>query len=168
VAAEPDQVAYSIIDSRSIDLFMPSVYPPESAATIPELAGKLGLPVERVTQTIDAFNAACRDGEFQPQALDGLATEGLTPAKTNWARPIAEPPFYAYTLRPGVTFTYLGLKVDERARVSGPRGHYDNIWSAGEMMAGSILGQGYLAGFGMTIGTVFGRIAGQEAARHVA
>jgi tricarballylate dehydrogenase len=168
VAAEPDQVAYSIIDSRSIDLFMPSVYPPESAATIPELAGKLGLPVERVTQTIDAFNAACRDGEFQPQALDGLATEGLTPAKTNWARPIAEPPFYAYTLRPGVTFTYLGLKVDERARVSGPRGHYNNIWSAGEMMAGSILGQGYLAGFGMTIGTVFGRIAGQEAARHVA
>ncbi|MBN7786973.1 FAD-dependent tricarballylate dehydrogenase TcuA [Ponticoccus gilvus] len=168
VAAQPDQVAYSIIDSRSIDLFMPSVYPPESADTLDGLAQKLGLPVDRLTATIEAFNAGCRDGAFHPQQLDGLATEGVEPPKTNWARAIAEPPFYAYSLRPGVTFTYLGLKVDQRARVSGPEGQYDNIWSAGEMMAGSILGQGYLAGFGMTIGTVFGRIAGQEAAKHVA
>ena len=58
--------------------------------------------------------------------------------------------------------------MDDTARVTGPAGRYDNIWTAGEMMAGSILGQGYLAGFGMTIGTVFGRIAGQEAAAHVA
>lgn len=168
VAAQPDQVAYSIIDSRSIDLFMPSVYPPFSADTLDGLAQKLDLPVDRLTATVEAFNAGCRDGAFHPQQLDGLATEGVEPPKTNWARAIAEPPFYAYSLRPGVTFTYLGLKVDQRARVSGPEGQYDNIWSAGEMMAGSILGQGYLAGFGMTIGTVFGRIAGQEAAKHVA
>ncbi|WP_375692108.1 FAD-dependent tricarballylate dehydrogenase TcuA [Pseudooceanicola sp. LIPI14-2-Ac024] len=168
VAAQPEQVAYSIIDARSIDLFMPSVYPPVAAGTLEELAAKLDLPVEATLATISSFNAACRAGEFRPQELDGLATEGLTPAKTNWARPIEEPPFYAYSLRPGVTFTYLGLKVDGRARVTGPQGPYDNIWSAGEMMAGSILGQGYLAGFGMTIGTVFGRIAGQEAAAHVA
>lgn len=168
VAAQPGQVAYSIIDSRSIDLFMPSVYPPETADTIAGLAEKLDLPAGQLQDTVDRFNAACGDGTFQPQQLDGLATTGLSPAKTNWARPIAEPPFYAYSLRPGVTFTYLGLKVDERARVSGTGGRYDNVWSAGEMMAGSILGQGYLAGFGMTIGTVFGRIAGQEAAKHVA
>ena len=168
VAAQPDQVAYSIIDSRSIDLFMPSVYPPETADTIEGLAQKLGLPTAELKRTIEGFNAGCRDGDFHPQRLDGLATQGVEPAKTNWARAIVEPPFYAYSLRPGVTFTYLGLKVDDRARVTGPDGPYDNIWSAGEMMAGSILGQGYLAGFGMTIGTVFGRIAGQEAARHVA
>ncbi|MBS0123807.1 FAD-dependent tricarballylate dehydrogenase TcuA [Thetidibacter halocola] len=168
VAAQPDQVAYSIIDSRSIDLFMPSVYPPVTADTIPGLAQQLGLPGPKLQQTIEAFNAACRPGTFHPQELDGVATEGITPPKTNWARPIAEPPFYAYELRPGVTFTYLGLKVDLKARTTGPQGQYDNIWSAGEMMAGSILGQGYLAGFGMTIGTVFGRIAGQEAAAHVA
>ena len=89
------------------------------------------------------------------------------PAKTNWARPIIEPPFYGYSLRPGVVFTYLGLKVDQTARVAGPAGDLANVWAAGEIMAGSILGQGYLAGFGMTIGTVFGRIAGQEAAKHV-
>lgn len=168
VAAQPDQVGYSIIDSRSIDLFMPSVYPPVTADTIPELAAKLGLPVEAVVETIEGFNAACQPGDFSPQELDGLATQGIEPPKTNWARPIVEPPFYAYSLRPGVTFTYLGLKVDDHARATGPEGLYDNIWSAGEMMAGSILGQGYLAGFGMTIGTVFGRLAGQGAAAHVA
>lgn len=168
VAAQPDQVAYSIIDSRSIDLFMPSVYPPESADTIEGLAQKLGLPTAKLKETIEGFNAGCRDGTFHPQQLDGLATEGVEPAKTNWARTITEPPYYAYALRPGVTFTYLGLKVNDRARATGPEGLYDNIWSAGEMIAGSILGQGYLAGFGMTIGTVFGRIAGQEAAKHVA
>jgi len=168
VAAQPDQVAYSIIDSQAIDLFMPSVYPPVAADTLPELARKLGLPPERVSRTVADFNAACGDGRFDPQNLDGLATRGLDPPKTNWARPIVQPPFYGYSLRPGVTFTYLGLKVDAGARAAGPTGPYDNVWSAGEMMAGSILGQGYLAGFGMTIGTVFGRLAGQGAAAHVA
>ena len=67
-----------------------------------------------------------------------------------------------------MTFTSLGLRVDETARVSTAAGPLANVWAAGEIMAGSILGEGYLAGFGMTIGTVFGRIAGQEAAAHVA
>jgi tricarballylate dehydrogenase len=164
VAAQPDQVAYAVIDAEAIDLFMPSVYPPETADTIEGLAQRLGLPGGALARTVEAYNAACRPGPFTPQALDGLATEGLAPAKTNWARPIATPPFYGYALRPGVTFTYLGLKVDADARVSGPDGLYDNVFSAGEMMAGSILGEGYLAGFGMTIGTVFGRRAGQGAA----
>lgn len=168
VAAQPDQVAYSIIDSRSKDLFMPSVFPPESADTIEGLGQKLGLNTVKLRETIDAFNVACGAGDFSPQELDGLATSGIEPAKTNWARQIIEPPFYGYQLRPGVTFTYLGLKVDETARASGPNGPYANIWAAGEIMAGSILGKGYLAGFGMTIGTVFGRIAGREAAKHAA
>lgn len=167
VAAQPDQVAYSIIDSKSIDLFMPSVFKPDQAETIEELAEKLELPPDKLKETVARFNAACKEGDFYPTELDGLATQGITPAKTNWARPISEPPFYGYVLRPGVTFTYLGLKVDSTARVSGTQGRYENIWAAGEIMAGSILGQGYLAGFGMTIGTVFGRIAGQEAAAHV-
>jgi tricarballylate dehydrogenase len=167
VAAEPDQVAYAIIDAKSIDAFMPSVYPPEQAATIDGLAQRLGLSGSKLRATVDAFNAACRPGDFRPTELDGLATEGLAPAKTNWARPIVEPPFYGYPLRPGVTFTYLGLKVDERARVAAASGPFANIWAAGEIMAGSILGKGYLAGFGMTIGTVFGRLAGREAAANV-
>ena len=167
VAAQPEQVAYSIIDSSSIDLFMPSVFPPVQANSIAELAQKLGLPQDQLEATIEGFNAACRDGAFHPTELDGVSTQGLEPPKTNWARPICKAPFYGYSLRPGVTFTYLGLKVDETAKVQAQSGPFDNIWAAGEIMAGSILGQGYLAGFGMTIGTVFGRIAGQEAADHV-
>ncbi|QCO58077.1 FAD-dependent tricarballylate dehydrogenase TcuA (plasmid) [Pseudorhodobacter turbinis] len=168
VAAQPDQVAYSIIDSQSINAFMPSVFPPVMADTIEELGEKLGLSGAALKETIEGFNAACRPGTFHGNELDGLATEGLEPPKTNWARPIVKPPFYGYALRPGVTFTYLGLRVDDTARVTGTNGLMTNVWAAGEIMAGSILGQGYLAGFGMTIGTVFGRIAGKEAAKHVA
>ena len=167
VAAQPDQFAFSIIDDSSIPLFMPSVYPPVTADTLEELAALLDLPVEDTVKTIEQYNAACQSGEFQATALDGLSTTGITPAKSNWARPIVKPPFHAYLLKPGVTFTYLGLKVDEHANVQNDHGAYENVWAAGELMAGSILGQGYLAGFGMTIGTVFGRIAGQQAAAHV-
>ena len=167
VAAQPDQVAYSIIDSKSLELFMPSVFPPIKADTIEELAQKMGLPAQKVRATVDQFNTACGDGsDFHPTELDGVETSGLTPPKTNWARRIEQPPFYGYSLRTGVTFTYLGLKVDENAQTSTPAGPIRNMWAAGETMAGSILGQGYLAGFGMTIGTVFGRIAGREAAAY--
>ena len=168
VAAQPDQVGYALIDAKSIDLFMPSVFPPIVADTIPELAAKMGLDPAAVQTTVSAFNAACRPGTFHPTELDGMATEGLDIQKTNWARPLDTPPYYGYQLRPGVTFTYLGLKVSDSAQVHTPDGPITNLWAAGEIMAGSILGQGYLAGFGMTIGTVFGRIAGKEAAAHVA
>ncbi|HCO54999.1 MAG TPA: FAD-binding dehydrogenase, partial [Pelagibacterium sp.] len=150
VAAQPEQVAYALIDAKSSKLFMPSVFPAIKAGSIAELAQKMELPVEAVEKTVAEFNAACRPGKFHPTELDGLATEGLEPAKTNWARPLDTPPYYGYSLRPGVTFTYLGLKVDDTARVSGANGRYVNVWAAGEIMAGSILGQGYLAGFGMT------------------
>lgn len=168
VAAQPDQVGYSVIDSKSIDLFMPSVFPPVKADTVAELGVKLGIDGAALDRTVRVFNAACQSGEFHPTALDGLRTRGLNVPKTNWARPIDTPPFYGYQLRPGVTFTYLGLKVTDAAQVQAEGGLLRNVWAAGEIMAGSILGQGYLAGFGMTIGTVFGRIAGREAAAHVA
>lgn len=168
VAAQPDQVGFALIDAKATELFMPSVFPPVKADTIEGLASAMGLDPKAVRATVDEFNAACRPGRFHPTELDGLATEGLALAKTNWARPLDTPPFYGYQLRPGVTFTYLGLKVDERAQVHTASGPVRNLWAAGEIMAGSILGQGYLAGFGMTIGTVFGRIAGKEAAAHVA
>ena len=168
VANQPDQVGYVIIDAKSLELFMPSVFPPIKADSIQELAEKMALPAGQLDATINEFNAACGDtANFHPTELDGVATQGLTPPKTNWARPITEPPFYGYSLRPGVTFTYLGFKVDETAQCSTAYGPIRNLWAAGETMAGSILGQGYLAGFGMTIGTVFGRIAGKEAANYV-
>ncbi len=167
VAQQPQQVGYAIIDARSLALFMPSVFPPYKADTLADLAQQMGLDPIAMQHSIRSFNAACQPGAFDPDRLDGRATQGLSPNKTNWARPISEPPFYGYILRPGVTFTYLSLKVNERAQVMWPDDHpSDNIYAAGEIMAGNIMGQGYLAGLGMTIGTVFGRIAGQEAAQH--
>lgn len=167
VAAQPAQVAFALIDSKAIDLFMPSVFPPAQDDSIAGLARQLKLPAAAVAQTVAEFNAACAPGAFNPAELDGLATAGLTPRKSNWARPIDTPPFYGYELRPGVTFTYLGLKVDANAQAQAAHGPVENLWAAGEIMAGSLLGRGYLAGFGMTIGTVFGRLAGQGAAAHV-
>ncbi len=167
VAQQEGQIAWSIVDQKSELLFMPSVFPAITAGSIRELAGKIGLDADTLEQTVSEFNAAVQPGDFNPQKLDGCHTEGLAINKTNWARTIDTPPFICYPHRPGITFTYLGVKVDERARVIMADGKPTaNLYASGEIMAGSILGRGYLAGFGMTIGTVFGRIAGQEAARH--
>ena len=148
---------------------MPTVFPPIAADSIRELALLLGLDADALEATVARFNQAVRPGTFDPGALDGCGTEGLDPPKTHWAVRIDRPPFYAYSLRPGITFTYLGVAVDEDARVLLASGRKtDNVYAAGEIMAGNILGQGYIAGFGMTIGTVFGRIAGRKAAAHAA
>jgi tricarballylate dehydrogenase len=113
------------------------------------------------------YNASIRPGKFDFTVLDDCRTEGLTPPKSHWARPLDTPPFYGYPLRPGITFTYLGVAVNEKAQVIMQDDQpATNIFAAGEIMAGNILGQGYMAGLGMTIGTVFGRNAGREAARH--
>src|SRR6266567_1408257 len=116
-------------------------------------------------QTLNAYNAACRPGTFDHTTLDNCTTVGLPLAKTHWACPIDTPPFYSYALRPGVTFTYLGLKVDETAAVRFGGHPSPNLFVAGEMMAGNVLGKGYTAGVGMSIGTAFGRIAGTQAAQ---
>jgi tricarballylate dehydrogenase len=168
VAAEPDQVGHVIIDEKSIHSFMPSVFPPLKADTIEGLAGAVGLDPAKMRAIVERFNAACIPGTFDHTVHDDCRTEGLTPPKSHWARPIDTPPFYAYTLRPGITFTYLGVKVDDEARMVMADGRVSaNMFAAGEIMAGNVLGQGYLAGIGMTIGSVFGRLAGEGAARHV-
>jgi len=164
VAQQPGQVGYSVIDSKAIGRFMPPVFPGVMADSLPELAQKLGLPVDNFMHTLDSYNAACRVGTFDHTALDDCHTEGITPAKTHWARPITTGPFYGYALKPGVTFTYLGLHTDDTAAVRFNNVASENLFVAGEMMAGNVLGKGYTAGVGMSIGTAFGRIAGTSAA----
>ena len=169
IARQPEQIAYSIVDAKSASRFMPSVFPPIAANSIAELARLLGVPATPLESTIATFNRSVQPGTFNAAALDDCRTVGLSPEKTHWAQPIDTPPYWGYPLRPGITFTYLGLKVDERARVLMSNDQSaSNLYAAGEVMAGNILVKGYLAGFGMTIGTVFGRIAGEEAARCVA
>jgi tricarballylate dehydrogenase len=169
IALQPDQIAYSIVDATVSGKFMPSVFPPRVASSIRELAPLLDLAPDALEATVARFNRGVRPGSFNHAVLDDCRTEGLAPNKTHWAQPIATPPFWGYPLRPGITFTYLGVTVDERARVLMTSGQpAANVFAAGEIMAGNILGKGYVAGVGMTIGTVFGRIAGTEAAAHVA
>jgi len=165
VAQQPQQIGYSIIDAKAVGRFMPPVFPGVKADTLPELARKLGLDEATFMRTIGEYNAACRVGNFDHTVLDDCHTEGVTPAKTHWARPLDTAPFYGYALRPGITFTYLGLKVNDQAAVHFGGQPSDNLFVAGEMMAGNVLGKGYTAGVGMAIGTAFGRIAGTQAAR---
>ncbi len=167
VAQQPDQIAYIVFDDPKLKLFMPSLYPPISAPTLGGLAGQLSLDPAALEQTVMTFNAAVGSGTFNPDILDGCRTQGLSPDKTNWAKPLDTAPFHAYPVRPGITFTYLGTRVNREARMIMTGGApASNMFAAGEIMAGNVLGKGYAAGIGMTIGSVFGRIAGREAARH--
>jgi tricarballylate dehydrogenase len=167
IAEQPEQIAYSIVDSKALAHFMPSVFPPIEAGSIGELAKAFGIEPPALTAIVEEFNHSVNGGRFDPGSLDDCHTVGLAPAKSHWARAIDTPPYYGYPLRPGITFTYLGVTVDASARVVMQDDRpAKNIFAAGEVMAGNILGRGYLAGFGLTIGSVFGRIAGREAARH--
>ena len=164
VALQPGQIAYSIIDVKSVGRFMPAVFENIKADTLPELARKLELDPEIFMQTINEFNAACQPGTFDHTIQDDCHTKGLVPEKTHWALPIEKGPFYGYPVRPGVTFTYFGLTTDEKASVFFDGKVSPNMFAAGEINAGNVLGKGYTAGVGMSIGTAFGRIAGTQAA----
>jgi tricarballylate dehydrogenase len=165
VAQQPGQRGFSIIDAKAVGRFMPPVFPGEKADTLEQLAHQLGLDEQAFVKTVQEYNAACRVGSFDHAVLDDCHTEGLSPAKTHWARPIDTAPFYGYALKPGITFTYLGMRVDETTAVRFADRPSANLFAAGELMAGNVLGKGYTAGVGMTIGTAFGRIAGVQAAR---
>jgi tricarballylate dehydrogenase len=157
LAEQPEQTAHVVFDAAAQGSFIPPLFPPYVADSIRALAVAVGLDAEALSRTVEEFNGAAADG----------ATTGIDPPKSRWAEPIRTPPFYAYPLRPGITFTYRGVRVDADARVvRNGHGAFENVFAAGEVMAGNILSSGYLGGFGMTIGSVMGRIAGQSAARH--
>lgn len=153
--------AYLILDAEGLERTPPSIYAPFSAATPEALARRLGIPPARLGASIARYNAAlrrCAPGERR--------TEGLAPAKSRYALPLATPPFHAYPMAPGITFTGHGLAVDSRARLRRSDGTpCQRLLAAGMAMAPALLGTGYTAGSAVTIGAVFGRIAGEQAAR---
>jgi len=166
IASQPGQIAYGIVDSKTIDRFLPPMFKPYRAGSLEELAVQLGLDPAAFANTLAEYNrATAGNADAQMQRLDGLCTQDIAPKKSNWALPIDKPPYYGLPLRPGITFTYMGVAVDERARVLDASGRaFRNVYAAGEIMSGNILTKGYLGGFGLTIGSVFGRLAGREAA----
>ena len=166
---EPDGIAYAIL-AADIDAVpnwrraVRSDQPPISAPTLAELAQRIGVPVDRLEQTIAQYNAACVDGAFDPLRTDGLATRpGYWPRKSNWARPLARGPFLAYPMICGNCFTFGGIKVDTRSRVVNADGEpITGLYAAGEM-TGLYYGT-YTGATSVLRGAVFGRIAGQDAA----
>ena len=166
VALQTDQVSYCLIDSKTLDCFLPSVFPPITGDSIEDVARQFELPVEKVKTTVDEFNRAVQPGTFDHKVLDDCRTANLDPPKTHWAQRIDTPPFYGYALRPGLTFTYYGVKVNKTANVIMKNGNAaHNVFAAGEIMSGNILPKGYIGGLGLVIGNVFGRIGGREAAK---
>jgi tricarballylate dehydrogenase len=170
IALQKDQIGYIFWDSKVVEHFLPPMYGSYQADTLDELAVLVGLEPAIVTKTIEEFNAGTAEDaseRFDPSELDAVGTVGVEPIKSNWAQALDTPPFYSIPARPGITFTYMGVEVDEQARIRRVDGSgFENVFAAGEIMSGNVLSSGYLAGFGMTIGTVWGRIAGRAAAIH--
>lgn len=125
-----------------------------------------GVDRERLLQTLQEFNAAVdRDVPFNPAELDGRRTQGLAIDKTNWALPLEKGPFVAYEVSCGITCTYAGLAITPKAEVLDEEGFpMPGLYAAGEMVGGLYFTK-YPGGAGLTSGSVFGRIAGQEAAQ---
>lgn len=168
IAEQPGQIAYCVVDSKTIHSFLPPMYKPFCAGTIQSLAKMLGVDAIVFSQTVEDFNrATVGNANLRMECLDGLSSRELRPPKTNWAVPIDAPPFYGLPLRPGITFTYMGVTIDDRSRVVEQTGKpFRNVFAAGEIMSGNLLTKGYLAGFGLTIGSVSGKLAGEEAANY--
>lgn len=165
-----DGVAYQIFDADSESLLEPRyrTSKPIIAESLESLIRQLPLDGAMAHHTLQIYNSAIREGQFDPTRLDGLAAKGLTPAKSNWARPLKRPPFYAYATTGGITFTYGGLQINERANVIAGHGTpIEELFACGEIVGG-LFHNNYLGGAGLMAGAVFGRIAGGVAAMKAA
>jgi len=169
ILMQPGQFCWQIFDKKVLHLLRDEYrikrITKASANTLEELVEKLeGVNAGKALQTIKEFNAAVkRDVPFNPNIKDGRCTEGLAIGKSNWAVTIEEPPFEAYAVTCGLTFTFGGVKIDTAARVIDTDGHpIPGLYAAGEMVGG-IFYFNYPGGTGLTNGAVFGRIAGTPA-----
>lgn len=168
IRSQPNALAYQLFDQKTIHLLEPryELAHPVEAHSIEELAALLGIEEARLVETVREYNAATQAGRFMPFVKDGLRTvETYRPAKSNWALPLDEPPYRAYKVTCGLTFTYGGVKIDRESRVIDLEGNViRNLYATGEVIGG-VFYHNYPAGSGLTMGSVFGRIAGEGAAR---
>lgn len=169
---QPGNVAWQIFDKKVEDLlyseyrFWDASF--VEADTLEELIGKLeGIDQQNALAHLKAYNDAVDQSvTFDPTILDGKATKGLKLNKSNWANRLDSPPFKAYPVTCGITFTYGGLKVDEHAAVLNAKDKpIEGLFAAGELVGG-VFYYGYPGGSGLTSGAVFGRLAGTSAGRN--
>ncbi len=167
ILRQPGGIAYQIFDQQTVERLEArygSGSPPAIAETIEALAEQLGLNAEALVRTVQGYNSAVQDGTFNPAIKDGKRTQGIEPAKTNWALRLERPPFVAYGVRCGITFTYGGVMVNDAAQVMHRNGTpIPGLYAAGEI-TGGIFYHNYPSGAGLMLGAVFGRIAGTKAA----
>lgn len=167
VLGQPGSIAYQIFDSKALHLLEGryATTKPSTADTLEGLFDQLKVNKSRALATIQEYNAAAGHGAFVPTKLDGMHTVGITPPKTNWAQKIDTPPFAAYPVTGGITFTFGGLKINDKAQVIGNNWEpIPGLYCCGEMVGG-LFHDNYPAGTGLMSGAVFGRIAGASAAK---
>lgn len=170
ILAQPGQMAWQVFDAKIIPLLRDEYrirrVTKVTGKSLPELASKLeGVDADQFLRTIEEYNAAVQqDVAFNPNVKDGRGTVGLAINKSNWANTVDTPPFEAYGVTCGVTFTFGGLRIDEQAQVIDTEGKpLKGLFAAGELVGG-IFYFNYPGGTGLTNGSVFGRIAGDAAA----
>nr|KAK5441008.1 hypothetical protein LTR18_006851 [Exophiala xenobiotica] len=169
IVKEQDGKAFQIFDQKVLHLLEPRYKThatPIEAGSIEDLARKLGLEPKALRKTVDDFNAATPTGKtFDPFQNDGLYTApSLSPTKSNWAQPLDKPPFVAYAVTTGITFTFGGIKTDRKARVlTNENRPMHGLYAVGEITGGFYFG--YAAGASLIRSSVLAKIAGEEAAR---
>ena len=168
---QPQRIAFQIFDAK-VDHLLRDEYrirevTASTADMLEQLADDMGFNRENFVRTIQEFNAAVQPGEFNPTILDGKHTEGITPPKSNWALPIDTPPYKAFAVTCGITFTFGGLKINSQTEVLDTEDRaIPGLYAAGELVGG-LFYYNYPGGTGLMNGSVFGRIAGQNAGRAV-
>ena len=171
IVRQPGMFAWQVFDAKVSHLLRGEYrirrVTKAEAGTLEELAEKLeGVDAAAFLRTVREFNAACRtDVPFNPNVLDGRRTVGLAIDKTNWANPLDTPPFHAYHVTTGVTFTFGGVKISTNGEVEDLYSRLiPGLYAAGEMVGGLFF-HNYASGTGLMSGATFGRLAGRNAAQ---
>jgi tricarballylate dehydrogenase len=167
VMKQPRRTAVQIFDAKTVDMLRDEYRIKQvtkfTANSIEDLAKGLDIDPKGLVRTVDAFNAACSPGNYNPSVLDGVRTEGIEPPKSNWALSIDKPPFTGFVVTCGITFTFGGLRIDKCSAVLDTGGQrIPGLFAAGELVGGIFYGN-YLGGAGLMSGSVFGRQAGKSA-----
>jgi tricarballylate dehydrogenase len=169
IMKQRDAIAFQLFDAKTRPLLRQDEYTAPGvsgyeATTLHELATKIGVVPEVLQETVNAFNDSIKDVPFNPAIKDGKCTRGITPRKSNWAQPLDTPPYYAFAVTCGITFTFGGLRIDTTGQVLDWSGTpMPGLYAAGELVGG-LFYYNYPGGSGLTAGSVFGRLAGQSAA----
>ncbi|MBI3458230.1 MAG: FAD-dependent tricarballylate dehydrogenase TcuA [Candidatus Rokubacteria bacterium] len=168
ILKQPLRTAWQLFDQKVVPLLREEYRIREvtkaEAQTIEELARKCEIDVGGLVRTVREFNAAVQEGSFNPAILDGKGTRGITPPKSNWAQRLDAPPYVAYGVTCGITFTFGGLRVNAQAGVLDTEDRpIPGLYAAGELVGG-LFYHNYPGGAGLMAGATFGKLAGEQAA----